>query len=237
VRLHARRFRAETCRDLCAEIDLLLARTGGQRGPLWNRDAGLLRDVAHGHAAIAARDWRRALAPLERADALAQQIRQGRLHIALLGLRAFALDRCGEKSQALMQEAADLAQAFGLERVFDDAHPVLGDWIRQAMRGRPGARSVAALSLGEPASAPRPAHQIAALRVTPSMALTPKEREVLELLARSLSNKEIGLALQVGEATIKWHVKNLFAKLDAGTRKQVVQRARIHGLLEVGSAG
>ena len=55
---------------------------------------------------------------------------------------------------------------------------------------------------------------------------------MLELLARNLSNKEIGLAMQVGEETIKWHVKNLFAKLDAGTRKQVVQRARILGLLE-----
>ena len=64
------------------------------------------------------------------------------------------------------------------------------------------------------------------------MALTPKEREVLELLARNLSNKEIGLAMQVGEETIKWHMKNLFAKLDAGTRKQVVQRARILGLLD-----
>jgi LuxR family maltose regulon positive regulatory protein len=69
-------------------------------------------------------------------------------------------------------------------------------------------------------------------RATPSMALTPKEREVLELTARNLSNKEIGLAMQVGEQTIKWHMKNLFAKLDAGTRKQVVQRARILGLLE-----
>ena len=36
-------------------------------------------------------------------------------------------------------------------------------------------------------------------RSTPSMALTPKEREVLELLARNLSNKEIGLAMQVGK--------------------------------------
>ena len=69
-------------------------------------------------------------------------------------------------------------------------------------------------------------------RSTPSMALTPKEREVLELLARNLSNKEIGLAMQVGEETIKWHMKNLFAKLDAGTRKQVVSRACILGLLE-----
>ena len=41
--------------------------------------------------------------------------------------------------------------------------------------------------------------------------------------------------MQVGEETIKWHMKNLFAKLDAGTRKQVVQRARILGLLEADS--
>jgi LuxR family maltose regulon positive regulatory protein len=64
------------------------------------------------------------------------------------------------------------------------------------------------------------------------MVLTPKEREVMELLARSLSNKEIGRAMQVGETTVKWHVKNLLAKLDAGTRKEVVVRARILGLLQ-----
>ena len=68
-------------------------------------------------------------------------------------------------------------------------------------------------------------------RATPSMALTPKEREVLELLARNLSNKEIALAMQVGK-TIKWHLKNLFGKLAAGTRKQVVRRAELLGLLE-----
>jgi LuxR family maltose regulon positive regulatory protein len=64
------------------------------------------------------------------------------------------------------------------------------------------------------------------------MALTPKERDVLELLARHLSNKEIGRALQVGEHTVKWHVKNLFAKLGAGSRKHAVSRACILGLLE-----
>lgn len=40
--------------------------------------------------------------------------------------------------------------------------------------------------------------------------------------------------MQVGEETIKWHMKNLFAKLDAGTRRQVVQRAKLLGLLETG---
>jgi LuxR family maltose regulon positive regulatory protein len=63
------------------------------------------------------------------------------------------------------------------------------------------------------------------------MLLTAKEREVLDLLARNLSNKEIGLAMQAGETTIKWHVKNLFGKLGAGTRKEVVHRARFLGVI------
>ena len=193
----------------------------------------LLREVALAHAAIAAQDWRRAAETLARADAMAQGVKLGRLHIELLGLRAWALDRCGEKSSlALLREAVDLASTYGLLRVFDDAHPALGDWVRQALPGalgpgadRPGSAGRAAARAHAGARAPRAARR-------PSMVLTPKEREVLELLARNLSNKEIGLAMQVGEETIKWHMKNLFAKLDAGTRKQVVQRARILGLLE-----
>ena len=143
VRLHARRFRPETCRELCAQIDALLADSGSPQGRLWRRSVEVLRELAFGHAAIAAQDWRRALEPLTRADALAQQLKQGRLHIELLGLRAFVLDRCGEKSLGLLREAADLAQAYGLQRVFDDAHPALGDWVRQALRPAVGGMAVA----------------------------------------------------------------------------------------------
>ena len=232
VRLHARRFRPESCRELCARIDTQLAEPDAPQGRLWRRNVELLREVARAHAAIAAQDWRRAADTLSRADAMAQGVKLGRLHIELLGLRAWVLDRCGEKSLALMREAADLAATYGLLRVFDDAHPALGDWVRQNL---PGAASQAALGpgpLAAPLRSPHPAPAPSRARSTPSMALTPKEREVLELLERNLSNKEIGLAMQVGEETIKWHMKNLFAKLDAGTRKQVVQRARILGLLE-----
>jgi LuxR family transcriptional regulator, maltose regulon positive regulatory protein len=63
------------------------------------------------------------------------------------------------------------------------------------------------------------------------MLLTAKEREVLDLLARNLTNKEIGRAVQAGETTIKWHVSNLLGKLDAGTRKEVVHRARLLGVI------
>jgi LuxR family maltose regulon positive regulatory protein len=221
VRLHARRYRSETCRDLAARIDRLLDEPGLPVGRLWRRSVTVLRELAHGYAAVAARDWRRAIEAIARADALALELRLGRLHIELLGLSAWALDRCGERSAPLLHEAADLAAAHGLLRVFDDAHPDLGEWAR----GLTPVRSA-------PAAQASPRREPAPPRAAPSTALTPKEREVLELLARNLSNKEIGLAMQVGEETIKWHVKNLFAKLDAGTRKQVVQRARILGLLE-----
>jgi LuxR family transcriptional regulator, maltose regulon positive regulatory protein len=227
VRLHAARFRSETCRDLCSRIAELLAQEAPARGPLWQRSVAPMQALAEGYAAIAAQDWRAALEPLARADALAQAVKQGRLHIELLGLRAFALDRCGEKSQPLLREALDLAQSYGLQRVFADAHPSVGDWVRR-VQGTDAGEGIAA-PMRAPAA--RPAAEAARLRASPSMALTPKEREVLELLGRNLSNKEIGLAMQVGEETVKWHMKNLFAKLDAGTRKQVVSRARILGLL------
>ena len=206
-----------------------LAAPDAPQGPLWRRNVALLREVAFAHAAIAAQDWRRAADILARADDLAQDVKLGRLHIELLGLRAWVLDRCGEKSLPLLREAVDVAAAYGLLRVFDDAHPALGDWVRQAL---PDGAAPAPFGARPARRADRLARVPAPPRSTPSMVLTPKEREVLELLARHLSNKEIGLTMQVGEETIKWHMKNLFAKLDAGTRKQVVQRARILGLLE-----
>jgi LuxR family maltose regulon positive regulatory protein len=69
-------------------------------------------------------------------------------------------------------------------------------------------------------------------RAVASTALTPKERSVLELLSRHLTNKEIALAMGVGQETVKWHLKNLFVKLDATSRKQIVRRAQLMGLIQ-----
>jgi LuxR family maltose regulon positive regulatory protein len=225
VRLHARRFRAETCRELCAGLDALCEEHGHAHGPLWQRSVEPLRELARAYLAIAERKWRAAIAPLERADASARQMNQGRLHIELLGLRALALDRCGERVDLLLREAADLALSHGLRRVFVDAHPDLGELVHARVGS--AAQGAAAVAAVLPAPSPMPAFE----RALATAVLTPKEREVVELLARKLSNKEIALAMQVGEPTIKWHLRNLFAKLDAGTRKQVVARARILGLL------
>jgi len=231
VRIHARRYRAETCRDLCEQIEALLAEPDVPKARLWQCSVGAQHDLARAHAAIAAREWRRAIELLVRAGALAQELQLRRLYIEILGLRAFVLDQCGERSQTLLREAIDLARTHGLLRVFADAHPDLDTWVRQLQEAalkEANASSTNAAWL-RPSTPPLEA---ATPRATSIKALTPKEREVIVLLARNLTNKEIGLAMQVSRETIKWHVRNLCAKLDVGTRKHVVQRARLVGLLE-----
>jgi len=60
--------------------------------------------------------------------------------------------------------------------------------------------------------------------------LTPKEAEILRLLDVGLSNKQIAKTMDIGDETVKWHLKNLFSKLDAGSRRHAVDRARLMGL-------
>lgn len=63
--------------------------------------------------------------------------------------------------------------------------------------------------------------------------LTPREREVLELLADGLSNRSIAEKLGISAHTVKFHVDALLDKLSARSRTQVVVKAVREGLLEL----
>ena len=65
----------------------------------------------------------------------------------------------------------------------------------------------------------------------PARQITPREREILALLARGLSNVAIGQRLYISEATVKFHVSNVLRKLGASRRTEAVYTATKIGII------
>ena len=61
--------------------------------------------------------------------------------------------------------------------------------------------------------------------------LTPREMDVLRLLAHGLSNRKIAAQLAINERTVKYHVSAILAKLEAVNRTEAVMRAAELGLI------
>jgi DNA-binding NarL/FixJ family response regulator len=68
---------------------------------------------------------------------------------------------------------------------------------------------------------------------TPHVALTPRELQVLQQIAKGLRNKEIGAALDIAEDTVKIHIKNIFGKLEVIDRTQAVVEASQRGFIQL----
>jgi DNA-binding NarL/FixJ family response regulator len=66
-----------------------------------------------------------------------------------------------------------------------------------------------------------------------SEALTGRELDVLTLLARGKSNKEIGMNLYISETTVKSHLRSIFAKLNVLSRTEAVTAASRRGLVQL----
>lgn len=63
--------------------------------------------------------------------------------------------------------------------------------------------------------------------------LTPREIEVLTMLAEGLGNKEIARQLDLSENTVKFHLSSIFGKLGASSRTEAVMQGMRHGLIMV----
>lgn len=66
-----------------------------------------------------------------------------------------------------------------------------------------------------------------------SESLTARELEVLSMLARGKSNKEIGMNLYISETTVKSHLRSIFTKLNVLSRTEAITVATQRGLIQV----
>jgi DNA-binding NarL/FixJ family response regulator len=67
----------------------------------------------------------------------------------------------------------------------------------------------------------------------PQSELSPRELEVLGLIAKGLSNREIGGVLGISEATVKWHVNLILSRLSVADRTEAIVAALQRGILHL----
>jgi LuxR family maltose regulon positive regulatory protein len=154
--------------------------------------------------------------------------------IELLALSALAQQTQDESALALetLSRALDLAAAEGYVRTFLDEGITLRRLLEAARRGgsEANARRILQAFQAEPSqeNAPLAALPYSGPWLEP---LSPREREVLGLIAEGLSNQEIARRLVISRTTVKTHIANLLSKLQASNRTQAVSKARATGLL------
>jgi DNA-binding NarL/FixJ family response regulator len=180
----------------------------------------------------------------EEAVALAERLDPD---VVLMDLRMPRVD--GIEAIRRLAERGDRPRAIALTTYADDAS-VLGA-LRAGARGYltkdAGAdqirAAVEAVARGEAALDPAVQHHVVAALSEPAAAaepaapelpdgLTPREAEVLGLIAAGLTNAEIADRLVVSAATVKTHVNHIFAKTGARDRAAAVVYAYSHGLAE-----
>jgi DNA-binding CsgD family transcriptional regulator len=84
---------------------------------------------------------------------------------------------------------------------------------------------------GRPAVRPVMGQELAAVERSPG--LTRRELEILRLVAEGHSNAQLARMLWVTEQTVKFHLSNIYRKLDVANRTEASRWAQVHGLLDV----
>lgn len=212
IRQHARAGRAETAGVLARQLETTFMRQQTQYPIPFLHGLELKVALAKVHAALAqvGNDHLHEVAPvIERALNIALSLNRGLETIELRLLQSMVLERIDDPAAtATREEALSVARINGQHRL-------------SAQYGGGGGPQPTVPPRALPTSTTASSGAI----------LTIKEREILALLDRSLSNKEIAMALELSEQTVKWHLKNLFQKLSGVDRKHAVARARMLGLL------
>lgn len=151
----------------------------------------------------------------------------------------------GVEATQRLTAAAPLSRVLVLTVVFDDAHVIdalLAGASGYLLKDAPISQivdGIRAVARGESMISPRVAGRLVHRLREPSVLrtavtggeLTPREQEVLELLAQGLDNNEIAEVLHLSQHTVKNHVSSILRKLQVANRVQAAVRAVRGGLI------
>ncbi len=183
---------------------------------------GRLRWMLHSGAAV------KALPRIREELATAEQQQRGRRALKLRILLGEALHADGQTKMALrnLARARQIAKAEGFVRTFIEE----GAGVQALLQQLDQNLDAAADPDGATAE-PAPSAAAAAAAAALSDPLTPKELQVLSLLAQGYSNITMAERLFVSESTVRTHLRSINLKLHAGNRTQAIAIARKLGLI------
>jgi LuxR family maltose regulon positive regulatory protein len=167
---------------------------------------------------------------LEQIAALTEKAHQTAALLMVLILQAIVFRETGREEEAKkrMEQAILLAREAGCKRPFLDQWHKIGSLLSSVQDISP--LFVRELVKDHRAEAVSSAATMQA-ESNEIESLSPRERDVLECIAQGFSNTEIAEKLYISIGTVKWHVNNIFGKLDVKSRTQAVIRAQELGIL------
>jgi LuxR family maltose regulon positive regulatory protein len=221
VKLHLEYGRLETAERLSIELAFIAKSHGKYKSTVSSTLIEIHVELARAYIGLAAGGINQLNASLQASQAaisLCESIKRGPESIQAKALRAKALKRLNyADAGSAMQEVLSLAQASGMIQFIHKLQNSSSETTTQLLE-----KSV---------TIAKPTFTSYESEIARTALLTAKERAVLLGLVRNLSNKEIANSSSVSEQTIKWHMKNLFFKLNAANRKHAVARAHLLGLI------
>jgi LuxR family transcriptional regulator, maltose regulon positive regulatory protein len=216
VRIMAREERGQEARAAVSELARLQADHEGLSWPELDEIA-----LARAHAALL-EDARLvdfdALSDLSTRAASQSRFRSTLRADVLRALAWFELGRLDE-AVGLIGDILERAHADGYRRLFLDEGARMARLLRETLK-RPHSNTIASFlpEVLASFSSSTPADQRARLQG----ALTPREREILRELSRGVPNKLIARALDLSENSVKFHLKNIYRKLDVVGRSMAI---------------
>lgn len=238
LRRHLQQAETERANTVFREVQQLARRHAGETGTV-SRQVALAAARAEVEMSLYTQDYAAAAARLE--GLLAREAGAKPLRIAALWLQlALARQATGNTRGArpAFLSAMRAGHEAGLIRTLLDVTggapqvflELAGKVIDEPVLAFYARRLQAAAAVSDAAVSP-PAEEAA-----PIALLSEREREILGLLAQAMSNKKIASVLNVSPETVKWHLKNIYAKLGVNGRGRAAARLRDIVTQERGSA-